>query len=466
MLATSLAIPAAIVVRLRGWRWGVWVGTPMLLPSYLAYSGWGLLRAPRTLLGDAIERAAQSGATWLPTIVGEALAVGGLALWSWPIAAVMLALHWTRIDAGALDALALDAKGPRRWLALARMGAPGAMVAFAAATLVMLGSPVPFHLAQVPTISMEVWRRLMEEPTPARAWTAALPMTIIVIASVLAFARSAFTSPTASQEAHAAPDTRASGPVARSRASVAALIVLLACSVFVPLVLFVGAIDEWRSVATTLRSLRPSIANSGLACVVVVGGGLGIAIASWRAFSSFDAGIRRLARVCLVAFLVAGVLPGVLVGSALAACLSFVDTHRIIADTSFAVALGHLARFLFVPILVGWWLASTEPADARDLRRSEGIGGLAGYLATIFPTQLPALIGVAAILAALSLHEIESAIMLTPPGGGGLAYRILGFLHYSKMEDLSVASAGLALIAISLATLVGLLGGRWGKKAG
>jgi hypothetical protein len=56
--------------------------------------------------------------------------------------------------------------------------------------------------------------------------------------------------------------------------------------------------------------------------------------------------------------------------------------------------------------------------------------------------------------------------MLTPPGGGGLAYRVLGFLHYSKMEDLSVASSGLALTAIALATLVGLLGGRWGKKAG
>lgn len=465
LLATLLAIPAAIVIRGRGWRWGVWVCTPMLLPSYLAYAGWGLLRAPRTILGDAIERAAQAGATWLPTAVGEALAIGGLALWSWPIAAVLLSLHWSRVDAGALDALVLDAKGSRRWLSLARMGAPGALVAFAAATLVMLGSPVPFHLAQVPTISMEVWRRLMEEPLPARAWASALPMTCVVIAGVFAFARSALAAPASSLESPTSLGTRASGPVARSWAALVALAALFACSLLAPLALFLLAIHEWSSVPVTLHSLRPAIVNSGLVCFVVTAVGLAMAVASWRAFSSFGAGIRGLARMCLLAFLVAGVLPGVLVGSALAACLSLVDSRRLIADTSLAVAMGHLARFLFVPILAGWWLASTEPADARDLRRVEGVGGLSGYFAGIFPNQLPALIGVAAILTALSLHEIESAIMLTPPGGGGLAHRILGFLHYSKMEDLSVASAGLALVAIALAILVGLLGGRWGKMS-
>ena len=461
ILATILAVPAAIVIRAQGWRWGLWVCTPMMLPSYLAYSGWGLLRAPRTLLGDAIERAAQGGARWLPAAVGEVLAIGGLALWAWPIAAVMLALHWSRIDAGALDALSLDTRGFRRQMALANMALPGLAVALGTTTLVMLGSPVPFHLAQIPTVSMEVWRRLMEEPTPVRAWASALPISIVVVAGVLAFARSAFDEAPLSQEAQVQAALRPKRARTTPRASTALLLVILTCSVLVPLVLFMRSIEDWHAVPITLRSLRPAIVNSAFVCAIVVAAGLLIAGAAWRAFSSFSEIVRRIARLCLLASLASCVMPGVLVGSALAATISLVDVTRLVADSSLAVGLGHLARFSFVPILVGWWLARTEPADSRDLRRVEGVGGPTGYISTILPTQLPALLGVAAMLAALSLHEIESAIMLTPPGGGGLAHRILGFLHYSKMGDLSIASAGLTGFAITLAACVASLGGRW-----
>ncbi len=461
MLATILAVPAALVIRAQGWRWGLWVCTPLMLPSYLAYSGWGLLRAPRTLLGDAIERAAQGGATWLPAAVGEALAIGGLAFWAWPIAAVMLALHWSRIDEGALEALSLDTRGFRRQIALAHMALPGLAVALGTTTLVMLGSPVPFHLAQVPTVSMEVWRRLMEEATPARAWASALPISIVVVVGVLALTRSAFDEEPRSLEAQTPGAIRPKRLRTASRATTAVLLIILTCSVLVPFVLFIRSIDDWHAVPVTFRSLRPAIANSVFVCAIVVAAGLVIAGAAWRAFSSFSDMVRRIARLCLLASLASCVMPGVLVGSALAATISLVDVNRLLADSSLAVGVGHLARFSFVPILVGWWLARTEPAEARDLRRIEGIGGPWGYLSTILPTHLPALLGVAAMLAALSLHEIESAIMLTPPGGGGLAHRILGFLHYSRMGDLSIASAGLTGFAIALAACVATLGGRW-----
>lgn len=456
--ATLLAIPAALVVRAKGWRWGVWACTPLLLPSYLAYSGWGLLRAPRTVLGDAIERAASAGALWLPTVVGETLAVGGLVLWSWPIAAVLLSVYWSRVDTGAFDALVLDSKGLRRCWSIGWMCAPGLLAAFVATMLVMLGSPVPFHLSQVPTVSIEVWRRLTEESTPARAWASALPLTAIVIVTVLLFSRTIFDGSPLVLESHEASTT------VRNRrttsVAVGVLVVVLLCSVVVPLALFLLEIHHWQAVRVTLHSLRPSIVNSAGVCLLVTLFGLVIALASWSAFSSLSNTIRAGAQVCLLCFLITGALPGVLVGSAIAALITLVDLHRCIADSSAAVAIGHLARFSFVPMLVGWWLARTEPADARDVRRTEGSSGLFGYVVGVLPTQLPALIGASAILAALSLHEIESAIMLTPPGGGGLAHRILQFLHYSKMEDLSVASAGLAISAIALAAIVGFTGGR------
>jgi ABC-type Fe3+ transport system permease subunit len=53
--AVILAWPAAWASRRMGTRGLLLLVTPMLLPSYLAYSGWGLARAPGTWLDRWLE---------------------------------------------------------------------------------------------------------------------------------------------------------------------------------------------------------------------------------------------------------------------------------------------------------------------------------------------------------------------------------------------------------------------------
>ncbi|MDX2016688.1 MAG: hypothetical protein SFY95_03490, partial [Planctomycetota bacterium] len=148
----------------------VWVVAPMLMPAYVAYTGWGQARAPGSWLGDAIERAAASGAESLPVLVGRALAAGGLVLWVWPVAAVVLAAWIGRIDRAVLEQLALDAPAGLRGRLRAcatrvRLAGPGVLAACACAALVLMGSAVPLHLARVPTYSITLWLALDQAPS-------------------------------------------------------------------------------------------------------------------------------------------------------------------------------------------------------------------------------------------------------------------------------------------------------------
>jgi len=77
------------------------------MPSYLAYSGLGLVRDPTTALGSWLARGPATGSNWYPILADRVLAVVGLALWAWPIAWLILTTATRRIDDNLLDALHL-----------------------------------------------------------------------------------------------------------------------------------------------------------------------------------------------------------------------------------------------------------------------------------------------------------------------------------------------------------------------
>jgi len=151
ILATIIAWPAAWVIRRRGWGVIGLICVPLLLPTYLAYTAYGILRSPGWFIGNWLEHLAQGGWTNAPILAGRVIAALGLSLWAWPIAAVVLGASVKRLDSGILDALRLERLSAlrRRWeiLYLCRAGVLGAVGAIA---LIMIGSAVPLHLAQVP----------------------------------------------------------------------------------------------------------------------------------------------------------------------------------------------------------------------------------------------------------------------------------------------------------------------------
>jgi ABC-type Fe3+ transport system permease subunit len=456
ILATLLAWPAAWVIRRRGWGVVGLLCVPLMLPTYLAYTAYGILRSPGWFVGNWLEALVKVGWASAPIVAGRVTAVFGLTLWAWPISAIVLGASVKRIDEAVLDSLRLDASAWRRRGATLRMCRAGVLGAVGAVGLVMIGSAVPLHLSQVPTYATKTWLDLTLAPGSWRVWGAAWPLVVIAVVAGWWIGSRVVRGAAAREEVEGGAQARRSGA--------AGVMTGLAwtASTVVPLVLFAvslsivkgkagfeAAWEQWRAVPRFFKLGGESLVGSlevasGVGAMAVV-----IAGAVWQSLSCRRVGSRAwggspMLLLAVRGLLVAGIIPGVLVGAAFSLAANATDVTSSLADSAWIVVLGHTARFGFVPALIGCWLAAIEPRQERELRALDGALNFAGWAMASLPVQAGALIAAGLASAALSLHEIESAIVLQPPGSPSLAQMLLNDLHQLRMQDLS--AAGVVLV--------------------
>ncbi len=193
-VCTLIGLLSALLGLLVAWGWRkrrlgfgglLLLLVPMSIPSYLAYSGWGTLRAPGTWPGDWLASRSPGRETGWPMVAGRVQAIGGLALVAWPLAAAVQWVGLASIDRAVHESLELERMGWRRragatvWMARGAIGASVALVG-----LVMMGSAVPLHLAQVETPMIALWRGL-DVSAPGeqwRVWVGAWPMVGLAVA--------------------------------------------------------------------------------------------------------------------------------------------------------------------------------------------------------------------------------------------------------------------------------------------
>ncbi|MBL8761285.1 MAG: hypothetical protein JNL50_08290 [Phycisphaerae bacterium] len=444
-LASSLlAWPVAFFCRARPLLH--WSLIPLAMPPYLAFAGWGLLRAPGTTLGSLIESLVQRGLTSLPFIVGQSLAILAIILWSTPIALLVLAPAARRIDDATLDLLTLETTSRlSRARSLARITLrPFALGALIVA-LLTLGSNLPLHLAQIRTYAINIWQALdLAGPDQSwRVWGAAAPLLLIATLAGWLLSTRLFTTDTPPPQVSPRP-----APLGRAIA-----IALLILAVLAPLVLFLTSIQRASSIATFFRSASDAFATSAALSLVVALAAACITLVVWRAIASDSPAARALASLSTRLLLIASLTPGVLIGSSLAQSWGRLSTS---ATTDMALlAIAHLARFAGLSAALGALIARAEPRDARAMRILDGADHGRGWLAAALRPELGWLIASAALAAALSLHEIEAAVILMPPGDL-LPRRVLALLHYARDEELCIASAAITLAALALAALASL----------
>jgi ABC-type spermidine/putrescine transport system permease subunit II len=163
----------------------------------------------------------------------------------------------------------------------------------------------------------------------------------------------------------------------------------------------------------------------------------------------------RLATLLSGAWIVGGALPGVLVGSLVGRAWNTSPRLDLISQGIPIVVFAHLARVGFLAILLGRWLAWTEPAETRDQCLLDGAHrGLGWFHASVRPRLFIALAG-GVCAGALSLHEIEATNMVVPPGVPLLARKILSDLHFLRTQEMASgvlnvfgATAVLAVLAM------------------
>lgn len=461
LLATALGTLAALALRGRWSRWGPFVLVPMALPNYLAYWAFGQLRAPGTWVGDAIEHAVTSGQTWVPMLVGRVVAVMGLSLWAWPIIALAIGAALARVPRDVRDAMRLDLGPTRRAAMELRLAWRGVLGGSALVLLVMLGSAVPLHLAQVPTLSLAAWQVLSLTPSSAAAWVALWP---VLLPSLLAAGWLAWRATSAAKfgvlEKDNAADNSPETRVTPARGLWIAL-ALLALSVPMPLAAMLLTVRDfaifsrfgWEMGEATNTSLRVA-AWVGVACAMIT-------LISARALSKAPVGsptrnrtrnrTRDAVHIIAIASLLFLVLaPGLLVGSAWTHAFAIkpgtwgLSWLRALGDTQWALVLAHLSRFAGLAALAGAGIAWIDARGARELRAMDGATSAWTWLETggALGSAVRGLLGcitVGVLGAVLSFHEIEATVMVQPPGLTTVAQVVLGYLHFSRLQEMSVA---------------------------
>jgi ABC-type Fe3+ transport system permease subunit len=426
------------------------LAVPMLMPSYLAYSGFGLARAPGTWIGEIVNR-------WPPSanvLFGQSLAVVGLMLWCWPLATVALLGAVRRVEQEHLDQLALSGAGP-----LARLTQRFAMVrgavlsTLALVALLMLGSAVPLHLAQIPTIAIDLWARLALDPTSTTVWLEAWPLMVVAVTGSVWITR--WTGADEPHEARTSPSP-GSGPILRLLPVTAWLL-----GVAVPLYLFASSLHHTKLLSDFWREDTQSMVDS-LAVAAAVGLILAFsALAAWYAAEHPTA--RRIILGVLSLQLLGLLLPGVLMGSAVGGLWNHPilgGFGRWVADSTGIVVLGHLARFGALGTAAGLWLARLEAPSLRDARRLAGGEGVRVWLSLAVRPQTATLAGITVAGGCLSLHEIEATVQLQPPGYRSLAQIMLDHLHMNSVQELAAAGINVLTAGVILAAIAGWLLGR------
>jgi ABC-type Fe3+ transport system permease subunit len=448
VLATALAVPMAMVLAGRGGRAsGALAAVPLLLPTYLTYSGWGQVRAPRTVVGDLLAK----GPPEVTLLFDRVLAVGGLALWAWPIGAVVLAAGLSRVPGAMQDALRMDrAGGLRRAMETLAAAWSSVVLSVVVIGLVMAGSAIPLHLAQVRTGAIELWK-FMSLSTDARAlWAGSLPLWAGAFAAAGAIVIGLANWRGRLEHDGVAP--RRTG--ARVWAGV-----VWAASVLVPWALFAWALRSWASVGEFWSSLGPAVVQSGSVGVAVGAVSAGVCLLTWAwAGMGGLAGRWRAVGLAGAALLVGATLgPGVLVGAAVRGVLTTWLDPLGLADTPWALVIAHSARFAGLGVLVGLVLAQLETREDRARRALDGADGLNGWARVCLRPAWGVLGGVCLAGAALSIHEIEASVQVQPPGSISLARSLLDTLHYLRDEQLSAAAVNLVGIGVVVALAAGWL---------
>ena len=453
------------------WWWSL-VLLPLVLPNYIAYAGWGVLRGPRTPLYDWLEWLSTHGHPSAPVLAGRVLAAISMAVWGSAISSLALRSGLARVSGGVLEQLAVDggtggegrggasarlAAAIGRAGVLARLVLPGVVTSVVVVTLVMLGSAVPFHLADVPTYAIKVWFELTTNPGSADGWVAAWPtMLLAAVGAGVAAWRLHLDGSDGAPDADLGGNEGGRPRLTWAKVGVVGVVLI---GVLGPMVLLVGDMKSSTPIVSVVRANAREIGQT-LTISAWVGACLVLVCAASWVVGDDRRGVAGWGRA-MVAFvmLVLGLVPGILVGAAMRRGAELLGDSVMESDAMIVVA--HVARFGFVAMLVGEALRRSEAKELRSLRRLEREGGtLAAWWGASFRPAIGVLIGMGLLGGVLSGHEIETTILVQPSAGsGGLAHVVLGYLHFQRMDDLAASAVHIVGASLALGAVAAVLTG-------
>ena len=421
-LAVAIALTAYV-----GWRRQVLMAMTvavLALPAFLVTNCW------IDLLG-ANGRLHSLFPLNIFSLKGTVLILGMLF---WPIPALGIFSAWQKLEREQFEIdAALRGAGLFRFL-LWPAARPAFFIAAAITFTMALNNFAVPSILQVKTFPAEVWVLFNTSLNAMAALQTSWPMLLAPVALLIVL------------RGAAVPWTRESGSdVALSfrrqlgsvwfKASATICLAAFLFSLVVPLVELVGTSRTWSEFAPAFIAGRSAILNSFLCAASAAALAVLLAL--------FTASVRGLGWLWIF-FLAPGLLlgiaaitlfnqPGLEFFSRTAAIVIFILTVR-------HVALAHS--------LVGSAYQALDQ-DLLDSARLDGARAANLFRRIIFP-QITSSIGAAAYLVyVLCLWDVETTVLVLPPGGETLALRIFNLLHYGHNAHVNALCMLLLLLAVA-----------------
>jgi len=380
---------------------------------------------------------------WFPGIVyslGGTAWVLGLMLWPITLLAVWGAMQ--RLEQAHLESDPAVSGWPLMQVLLIPLGrsalGQAALITF---VLALANFSVPAIL-QVKVLPAEMWVRFNTAFDTIGALGMSLPLLVAPLLLVLWFSQRQISWP------------RVAGPVSPSRFraqlgvgwfyfSGAICVVLVGLSVALPLFQVLSSAETWRALPGAFAAGKTALGQSILVA------SLSAALVVALAFPALPISARmsRWPSILGTGLWILFFLPGVLIGIGLIAAFNYPLT------SVFYQSAGVLVLSLVIKYLaIGWHVclrsAQTLDRNLVEAAQMEGAGRVTVLRHAVLPQVSRSLAASAYLVFLLCLWDVESIILVVPPGGETLALRIFNLLHYGYSPEVN------ALCVVLLATAV------------
>jgi ABC-type Fe3+ transport system permease subunit/sugar lactone lactonase YvrE len=413
-------------VGLRGWARKFFVGAAvvaLVLPPFLVTNCW------ISLLGETgVWR------KWLPfNIYTLGGAVWVLALLNWPIAFLFVSAAWQKVQAAQLETDPyLERSALLRWLLLPMAGTALRQSAILTFVLTLNNFSVP-AIFQVKVFPAEVWVRFNTTFDYGAALALSWPLVLAPLILVFCFRRRATAWSWQSKPATAHALRRQLGAWWTWSGGVAAIF-LVVFSLGVPLWQLAGNAKTWHEFWPALVAGRSpvihSVAYAAAAATVVVA----FALLTWK--MPFDS-------VLWLPFF----MPGVLLGIALIWIFNRRGLSGIYQSAAIVI-LGYAVRYA----ALGWnTVARAVRSTDRNLMAVARLEGATAWqtLRHVHWPQTSAQMAAAwYVTYLLCLWDVETLVLIVPPGGESLALRVFNLLHYGHNPQVNALCVLLMVLAL------------------
>jgi iron(III) transport system permease protein len=403
----------------------------LVLPPFLVTNCW------LELLGNN-----SAWRTWLPLNI---YSLGGtvwlLTLLTWPPTTLLVLGAWSRLEAPQLECDPMV----RGWALIRGLLWPMSRSSVAQAAvltfvLALNNFAVPVIL-QVRVFPEELWLAFTTRLDEAGAWAAGWPMIAAPALGLWLLRRANVSWPNR--------EGAATGEVFRRQLGlgwfvggmvVAALLLLL--SVALPMQQLVASSRTWSELPNLFRAVPDTVWNSFAFAAVTASLCVVIGLLIWRL---------RFGLFLWLPFLI----PGVLLGRCMIA--AFNDT--MIHGTAAVVVLAFTLRYLALSWTAIAHARAAADRDMVDAARVSGASGWPLFRRIVWPQIAPQTAGAWYITYLLCLWDVETLVLIYPPGGETLALRIFNLLHYG--HNAQVNALCVTLLALAVAPLAVWGAWRW-----